>query len=47
MVVTSEDKELVGTYPFTMEDREYKVAINGNEVNAMCAIDALAVSLMF
>ena len=47
MVVTSKDKELVGAYPFTMEDREYKVVINGNEVNAMCAIDALAVSLMF
>lgn len=37
----------VGAYPFTMEQREHKVRINGFEVYAMCALDALSVSPMF
>lgn len=47
LVVFSEDGEPVGAYPFTMEAREHKVHINGHQVHAMCALDALAVSPMF
>lgn len=47
MVVFAEDGEPVGVYPFTMQEREHKVQINGHTVNAMCALDALSVSPMF
>ncbi len=36
-----------GAYPFTSEEREHKVHINGMTVHCMCALDALAVSPMF
>jgi len=47
MVVFSCGGEPIGAYPFTMEDREHKVRVGGHTVNAMCALDALAVSPMF
>ena len=47
MVIVSDSGDLIGAYPFTMEDRENKVRVNGFEVNAMCAVDALAVSQMY
>jgi hypothetical protein len=47
LVVFSADDEPVGAYPFTMDEREHKVRINGHQVYAMCALDALAVSPMF
>jgi hypothetical protein len=47
MVVFSEDGEPVGAYPFTMEVREHQVQVNGYQLYAMCALDALAVSPMF
>lgn len=47
MVVFSESGEPVGVYPFTMDEREHKVKINGHTVHAMCALDALSVSPMF
>lgn len=47
MVVFTEHGEPVGAYPFTMDEREHKVQINGHQVYAMCALDALAVSPMF
>lgn len=47
MVVFSDNGEPVGVYPFTMEEREHKVQINGHTVHAMCALDALSVSPMF
>ena len=47
MVVFSCAGQPVGAYPFTMEDREHKIRVNGHTVNAMCALDALAVSPMF
>jgi len=47
MVVFSENGEPIGAYPFTMEEREHKIHVNGHQVNAMCALDALAVSPMF
>lgn len=36
-----------GAYPFTSEEREHKVYINGVTTHCMCALDALAVSPMF
>ena len=47
MVVFSSDGQPIGAYPFTMEKREHRIRINGHIVNAMCALDALAVSPMF
>lgn len=47
MVVFSENGEPIGAYPFTMETREHKIQVNGHQVYAMCALDALAVSPMF
>jgi hypothetical protein len=47
LVVFAENGEPVGAYPFTMEEREHKVLVNGHRVHAMCALDALAVSPMF
>lgn len=37
----------VGAYPFTTEVTSYRVTVNGHQVYAMCAIDALAVGPMF
>ena len=47
MVVFSGDGGPVGAYPFTMEEREHRVSVNGHQVYAMCALDALSVSPMF
>jgi Alkylmercury lyase len=47
MVIFSGDGDPVGAYPFTMEVREHKVRLNGHQVYAMCALDALAISPMF
>ena len=47
MVIFSRDGDPVGAYPFTMQVREHKVRLNGHQVYAMCALDALAVSPMF
>ena len=47
MVVFSEDGNPVGAYPFSMEAREHTVRVNGHQVYAMCALDALAIGPMF
>jgi len=47
MVIFSGNNDPVGAYPFTMEERENKISVNGYQVYAMCALDALAVSPMF
>ena len=47
MVVFTEDGEPIGAYPFTMEAREHQILVNGYQVHAMCALDALAISPMF
>ena len=36
-----------GCYPFTMEQRVHRMQINGHQVHAMCALDALAPAAMF
>ncbi|MCB0196333.1 MAG: alkylmercury lyase family protein [Anaerolineae bacterium] len=47
MVTFSESGEPLGAYPFTMLEREHQVRVNGHQVHAMCALDALAVGPMF
>lgn len=47
MVVFDSAGEPIGAYPFTMEQREHEVTVNGHRVHCMCALDALAVSPMF
>lgn len=47
MVVFDRNGEPTGAYPFTMEQREHEVTVNGYTVHSMCALDALAVSPMF
>jgi mercuric reductase len=38
--------EVVGAYPFTSRPSRHKVSISGQEINAMCAIDALGAGAM-
>lgn len=47
LIVLDADGNPAGAYPFTSEEREHKVRINGVTVHCMCALDALAVSPMF
>jgi len=47
MVIFSESGEPIGAYPFTMSTREHMVLVNGFNVHAMCALDALAIAPMF
>ncbi|MEJ2750831.1 MAG: organomercurial lyase [Anaerolineae bacterium] len=47
MVTFSEAGQPVGAYPFTMEERVHTIQVNGYQVHAMCALDALAISPMF
>jgi len=47
LVVFDNEKEPIGAYPFTMEERVHMVSVNGHTVHCMCALDALAVSPMF
>lgn len=47
-MLTLDDKGHVkGCYPFTMENRVHRISISGYNVQAMCALDALAPSAMF
>ena len=47
LIVLDEAANPSGAYPFTSEEREHKVYINGVTAHCMCALDALAVSPMF
>lgn len=47
LIVLDADGNPGGAYPFTSEEREHKVHVNGVTVHCMCALDALAVSPMF
>jgi mercuric reductase len=47
LIVLDADGNPAGAYPFTSEEREHKVHVNGMRVHCMCALDALAVSPMF
>jgi hypothetical protein len=47
MVVFDCRGQPTGAYPFTEEERDHRVMVNGRTVHCMCALDALAVSPMF
>ena len=47
LIVLDADGNTAGAYPFTSQQREHRVHINGVMVHCMCALDALAVSPMF
>ena len=47
LIVVDDAGNPSGAYPFTSEEREHKVHINGITAHCMCALDALAVSPMF
>jgi mercuric reductase len=47
VVLDAKGGEVVGAYPVTMEETPHKVTVNGNNLYAMCAVDALAVAPMF
>jgi mercuric reductase len=47
LIVLDADGNPAGAYPFTSEEREHKVHINGVTAHCMCALDALSVSCMF
>jgi len=45
--VVEEGAEVVGAYPMTTENTPHRVTASGRPVNAMCAVDALALSPLF
>ncbi len=47
LIVLDADGNPTGAYPFTSQQREHKVHINGVTAHCMCALDALSVSSMF
>ena len=47
MLTLDDTGEVKGCYPFTMEKRVHRIQLNGFEVHAMCAMDALAPGSMF
>lgn len=47
LIVLNRDGEVAGAYPFSAEDTPHRVMMDGREVRAMCAVDALAISPMF
>ncbi|MDT8281791.1 MAG: organomercurial lyase, partial [Gammaproteobacteria bacterium] len=47
LIVLDADGNPVGAYPFTSEQREHRVHVNGITTYCMCALDALSVSCMF
>ncbi len=47
LIVLDADGNPSGAYPFTSDVREHKIHVNDVVVHCMCALDALAVSLMF
>jgi alkylmercury lyase len=47
LIVLDADGNPAGAYPFTSEQREHRVHVNGITVHCMCALDALSVSCMF
>ena len=47
LIVLDSEGNPAGAYPFTSQEREHKVHINGVTAHCMCALDALSVSPMF
>jgi mercuric reductase len=47
VVLNSERQEAVGAYPMTTEATPHHLSVDGLAINAMCALDALAVGPMY
>lgn len=47
IVLDVEQQMIMGAYPMTYEVTPHIVEVNGHAINAMCALDALAVAPMF
>jgi hypothetical protein len=47
LVVPGADGGVVGAYPFTLEPTPHRLSLRGHTINAMCALDAVAVGPMF
>lgn len=47
VVLNPAHTEVVGAYPMTVEDTPHHLNVHGRAVNAMCALDAVAVGPMF
>lgn len=47
LIVLEPDGEVQGAYPFTVVETDHLLHLNGVQVHAMCAVDALAVAPMF
>jgi len=47
LIVLDPEGNPAGVYPFTSQEREHMVHINGVTAHCMCALDALSVSPMF
>lgn len=46
IVLSHDQQEITGAYPFTVEQRVHRVNINGQETYAMCALDAVSIAPM-
>lgn len=47
VVLNADRTAVVGAYPMTMEETVHHLKVNGRAVNAICALDALAVGPMY
>lgn len=47
LIVTGEGGAVVGAYPFTLEQTPHRVIVGGNELHAMCSLDAVAIAPVF
>jgi len=47
IVLDVEGRLAVGAYPVTIEKTQHKVLVNGHNIYAMCALDAVSVAPMF
>jgi mercuric reductase len=45
-LVVLEGEQIVGAYPFTDRDTGHRVALDGRDLKAMCAVDALGIGAM-
>ncbi len=45
-LVVLDGERIVGAYPFTDQDRDHRVTLDGRILNAMCAVDALGIGAM-
>jgi len=47
VVVSADRREILGAYPVTAEKTPHEVHVNGHQIHAMCALDALSVGPMY